>query len=163
LTFSPGGVAPRYEARLSKGHKEVGPLKDGTIGSIWAPMSILANLSPRTQAALAELVAAIEAETRANIQRLIGGELAAPAKRRGRPPKAASTSTALTTIPRAQAVVTPTKPRKKPPRQLCPVPGCKNTAAPIFGMVCKDHKDVAKSKITKYREERRKAQERRRA
>jgi len=35
------------------------------------------------------------------------------------------------------------------------VPGCKNPAAPIFGMVCKDHKNVAKSKIKKYREERR--------
>jgi hypothetical protein len=45
--------------------------------------------------------------------------------------------------------------RKKPPKQLCPVPGCKNVAAPIFGMVCKDHKKVAKSKIKKYREERR--------
>ena len=47
------------------------------------------------------------------------------------------------------------KPRKKPPVQLCPVPGCKNVAAPVFGMVCKDHKDVAKSTIKKYREARR--------
>ena len=47
------------------------------------------------------------------------------------------------------------KPRKKPPRQLCPVPGCKNTAAPVFGMVCADHKDVSKTKLKKYREERR--------
>lgn len=46
------------------------------------------------------------------------------------------------------------KTRKKPPRQLCPVPGCKNAAAPIFGMVCKDHKGVAKSLIKKYREAR---------
>jgi len=45
--------------------------------------------------------------------------------------------------------------RKKPPKQICPVPGCKNVAAPIFGMVCKDHKNVAKAKIKKYREERR--------
>jgi hypothetical protein len=44
--------------------------------------------------------------------------------------------------------------RKKPPKQLCPVPGCKNPAAPIFGMVCKDHKNVAKAKIKKYRQER---------
>jgi hypothetical protein len=44
--------------------------------------------------------------------------------------------------------------RKKPPRQLCPVPGCKNVAAPVFGMVCADHKDVAKSKIKKFREAR---------
>jgi len=40
-------------------------------------------------------------------------------------------------------------------KQICPVPGCKNVAAPVFGMVCKDHKNVAKSKIKKYREERR--------
>ena len=48
-----------------------------------------------------------------------------------------------------------TKGRKKPPRQLCPVPGCTNTAAPAYGMVCAQHKDVAKAKIRKYREARR--------
>jgi hypothetical protein len=42
-----------------------------------------------------------------------------------------------------------------PPTQLCPVPGCKNPAAPVFGMVCAEHKDVAKAKIKKYREARR--------
>ncbi len=47
------------------------------------------------------------------------------------------------------------KQRKKPPRQLCPVPGCKNAAAPVYGMVCADHKDVPKAKIRKYREARR--------
>jgi hypothetical protein len=47
------------------------------------------------------------------------------------------------------------RPRKKAPKQLCPVPGCKNPAAPVFGMVCAKHKDVAKSKIKKYREARR--------
>ena len=41
------------------------------------------------------------------------------------------------------------------PRQLCPVPGCENTAAPIFGMVCKEHKDVPRREIKKDREERR--------
>ncbi len=45
--------------------------------------------------------------------------------------------------------------RKKPPKQFCPVPGCKNPAAPVFGMVCADHKNVAKAKIKKYREARR--------
>jgi len=45
-------------------------------------------------------------------------------------------------------------PRKKPPKQFCPVPGCKNPAAPVFGMVCAKHKDVAKTKIKKYREAR---------
>jgi hypothetical protein len=45
--------------------------------------------------------------------------------------------------------------RKKAPKQLCPVPGCKNPAAPVFGMVCAKHKDVPKAKIKKYREARR--------
>lgn len=47
------------------------------------------------------------------------------------------------------------KTRKRPPVQLCPVPGCKSVAAPVFGMVCKDHKDLPKMKIKKYRDERR--------
>jgi len=47
------------------------------------------------------------------------------------------------------------KPRKKAPKQLCPVPGCKNPAAPVFGMVCANHKDVPRVKIKKYRESRR--------
>jgi len=47
------------------------------------------------------------------------------------------------------------KGRKKPPLQLCPVPGCKNPAAPVFGMVCAEHKGLPKAKIKKYREARR--------
>lgn len=49
------------------------------------------------------------------------------------------------------------KPRKSPPKQFCPVPNCKGVAAPIFGMVCGEHKDVAKSKIAKYRKARKAA------
>jgi hypothetical protein len=45
--------------------------------------------------------------------------------------------------------------RRKGPIQLCPVPGCKNRAAPVFGMVCAKHKDLPKAKIKKYREQRR--------
>lgn len=48
----------------------------------------------------------------------------------------------------------PGRPRKKPPIQYCPVPGCKNRAAPVFGMVCAEHKNVAKSLIKKYRAQR---------
>jgi hypothetical protein len=48
------------------------------------------------------------------------------------------------------------KARRKPPRQYYPYPQCKNPAAPIFGMVCSKHKDVPKSEIKKYREQRRK-------
>jgi len=49
----------------------------------------------------------------------------------------------------------PGRPRKKPPIQYCPVPGCKNRAAPVFGMVCSDHKGLPKAKIKKYRADRR--------
>jgi hypothetical protein len=45
--------------------------------------------------------------------------------------------------------------RRKGPIQLCPVPGCKNRAAPVFGMVCADHKGLPKATIKKYREQRR--------
>ncbi|HVY37042.1 MAG TPA: hypothetical protein VHM31_03885 [Polyangia bacterium] len=45
--------------------------------------------------------------------------------------------------------------RRKGPIQLCPVPGCTNRAAPVFGMVCSKHKDLPKSEIKKYREQRR--------
>ena len=45
--------------------------------------------------------------------------------------------------------------RRKGPIQLCPVPGCRNRAAPVFGMVCADHKKVPKAQIKKYREQRR--------
>ena len=40
--------------------------------------------------------------------------------------------------------------RRKPPIQLCPVPGCRITQR-VYGMVCVKHKDVAKKKIKKYR------------
>jgi hypothetical protein len=45
--------------------------------------------------------------------------------------------------------------RRKGPIQLCPVPGCSNRAAPVFGMVCSKHKDLPKAEIKKYREARR--------
>jgi hypothetical protein len=44
--------------------------------------------------------------------------------------------------------------RRKGPIQLCPVPGCTNRAAPVFGMVCSKHKDLPKVQIKKYREAR---------
>jgi hypothetical protein len=49
---------------------------------------------------------------------------------------------------------------KKRPKQLCPVPGCKNPAAPVFGMVCAEHKNVSKAKIREYRAKRRAAKDR---
>ena len=73
---------------------------------------------------------------RAAVESALGGGV-----RRGRPTK-------------ALAVTVAKKPRKKGPLQLCPVPGCKNPAAPVYGMVCANHKNVAKTKIRKYREAR---------
>ncbi len=35
---------------------------------------------------------------------------------------------------------------------LCPYPGCKNVAAPTFAMMCRDHKDLPKKEIKKYRD-----------
>src|SRR5262249_41704221 len=49
----------------------------------------------------------------------------------------------------------PGRKRRKGPIQLCPVPGCTNRAAPVFGMVCSKPKDIPKAKIKKYREQRR--------
>jgi hypothetical protein len=97
-----------------------------------------------------QLVATVEAAVAQRIQAALAGVFGTPQKRGpGRPPKQAVAHVAVKRTAKESAE------RKKPPRQLCPVPGCKNPAAPIFGMVCKDHKNVAKSKIKKYREERR--------
>jgi hypothetical protein len=98
-----------------------------------------------------QLTALIEEQVmsraRAAVSAALGG---APVKRGpGRPPKAAKALAAVTLSPVRK------KARKKAPPQYCPVPGCKNKAAPIFGMVCSDHKNVPKAKIKEYREARR--------
>lgn len=89
----------------------------------------------------------VVARARATVAAALGGK-----RGPGRPPKLAKlaqlTAPAVVDAGRKKA-------RKKAPPQLCPVPGCKNLAAPIFGMVCSKHKNVAKSKIKKYREARR--------
>ncbi len=104
------------------------------------------NITAQIETFTQQLVATVEAAVAQRIQAALAGAFGVPQKRGpGRPPKQAVTHVA----------VKRTAERKKPPKQLCPVPGCKNPAAPIFGMVCKEHKNVAKSKIKKYREERR--------
>ena len=97
-----------------------------------------------------QLSGIIEAQVTERVQAAVLGAFgAAPKRGPGRPPKAKALGslTAITSISK--------KKRKKGPLQLCPVPGCKNPAAPVFGMVCAKHKDIAKSKIKKYREARR--------
>jgi hypothetical protein len=91
----------------------------------------------------AEVDAQAFAQTRQAVLASLGVD-APVANRLGRPSKVAA------------APITPiaTKTRKKMPPQFCPVPGCRNKAAPIFGMVRSDHKDVKKSLIKKYREAR---------
>jgi hypothetical protein len=59
----------------------------------------------------------------------------------------------------AGAIVRSGRKRRKGPIQLCPVPGCSNRAAPVFGMVCSKHKDLPKAEIKKYREQRRSEKE----
>jgi hypothetical protein len=95
-----------------------------------------------------QLAALVEAQAldqaRAAIESALG------VRRPGRPPKAAplGLTAQLRTEP---GRIAGKAARKKPPKQFCPVPGCKNAAAPVFGMVCADHKDVAKAKIKQYR------------
>jgi hypothetical protein len=94
-----------------------------------------------------QITAAVEASMADRLQAALAGAFGAPQKRGpGRPPKQAVAGVAPVA---AKSAAKTTR-----PKQFCPVPGCKNTAAPIFGMVCKDHKNVAKSKIKKYRADR---------
>ena len=105
------------------------------------------NITAIVETFAKQITAAVEASMADRIQATLAGVFGAPPKRGpDRPLKQSVAGVAHV----AQ------KPAGKQPRpkQLCPVPGCKNVAAPVFGMVCKDHKNVAKSKIKKYREER---------
>lgn len=87
---------------------------------------------------VARLSAVVEAQSLERARQAVEGALGV--RRPGRPAKL---SIALG------------RPRKKAPKQFCPVPGCRNPAAPVFGMVCAEHKNVSKAKIKKYREARR--------
>jgi len=98
-----------------------------------------------------QVIVTVESATTQRVQTAITSALGNGAasifpRRRGRPPKNPLFSTAL---------LAPV--RRARPRQLCPVPGCTNAAAPVFGMVCAKHKDVPKAKIKQYRAARRAA------
>jgi hypothetical protein len=106
------------------------------------------NITAIVENFTSQITAAVEASVVDRIQSALAGAFGAPQKRGpGRPPKQAVAHVAVASAS-----------GKKKPKQLCPVPGCKNVAAPIFGMVCKDHKNIAKSKIAKYRKARREGQ-----
>jgi hypothetical protein len=94
-----------------------------------------------------QVVSLVEESTTARIKAALAGVFAPARRGPGRPPK----NPLLAAAPVARA------PGKKRPKQLCPVPGCKNPAAPVFGMVCAKHKDVPKAKIKEYRAKRKAA------
>jgi hypothetical protein len=102
-----------------------------------APMSTVRSL---IEGFTNQLTAILESQAMERARLAV--ESAFGVKRPGRPPKTSPTTAGK-------------KPRKKAPVQFCPVPGCRNPAAPVFGMVCAKHKDVPKTKIKKYREARR--------
>jgi hypothetical protein len=88
-----------------------------------------------------QLSSALEAQILARVQTVVLSALGSPVKRGpGRPPKNGFAPTVVIAA------------RKAAPKQLCPVPGCKNPAAPVFGMVCAAHKGLPKAKIKAYRE-----------
>ncbi len=108
------------------------------------------NLRSLVENFTSQLVAAVETAATERVQRAMLAALGNGTVRRGpgRPRKNALFAPAASVAKKA---------RRKRPKQFCPVPGCKNVAAPVFGMVCSKHKDVAKSKIRQYREARRKS------
>jgi len=105
------------------------------------------NITAQIETFTQQLVATVEAAVAQRIQAALAGAFGVPQKRGpGRPPKHLAATAPLT------LASVPAPARRK---QLCPVPGCKNPAAPVFGMVCKEEKNVAKARIREYREARR--------
>lgn len=110
--------------------------------------SVEPNLAALVDNFVRQLVAAVDATMAQRIQSALAGAFgAAPRRGPGRPPK--------NSVHWAPLALSP-EPKRRP-KQLCPVPGCKNAAAPVFGMVCKEHRDMPKAKVRQYRDKRRKA------
>jgi len=103
--------------------------------------SIQSDISTLIENFASELLAATEAAAAERIQAALASAFGGAVKRG---PGRSKQMTASLAMPTRQART----------KQLCPVPGCKNPAAPVFGMVCAQHKNVSKAKIKKYREER---------
>jgi hypothetical protein len=99
--------------------------------------NVQSNITALAENFVRQLVAATEAAAAQRIQAALANAFGVAQKR----------------VPsRSVSVARPAS--KARPKQLCPVPGCKNPAAPVFGMVCAKHKDMPKAKIKKYRQER---------
>jgi hypothetical protein len=106
------------------------------------------NLQTLVEDFVKQIVVAVETSTTQRVQSAVLNALGAGGalpRRRGRPPKNPLLGAGLFASVRRR------------PKQLCPVPGCTNPAAPVFGMVCAKHKDVPKAQIKKYRADRRAA------
>ncbi len=89
-----------------------------------------------------EIVAAVEAESMRRVREAVIATFGSGAPG----PRQSGRANAL-----------PAAPVRHRPKQLCPVPGCSGVAAPVFGMVCAQHKDVPKAKIKEDRAQRRAA------
>jgi hypothetical protein len=112
---------------------------------------VFTYVSNEVYAALERLSRAILLMTQIDVGRRVMEAVQAefPVKRGpGRPPKADLVDSLFTGW---KAVKDIRPPRKARVKVYCPVPGCKGLAAPYYGMVCSAHKDVPKSKIAKYR------------
>jgi hypothetical protein len=94
------------------------------------------NINELAENFVRQIVAATEAAVAERIQATLASAFGMPQERGSGKPR--------------QALA----PQAARPKQLCPVPGCTNPAAPVFGMVCSKHKDVPKGTIKKYREQR---------
>jgi hypothetical protein len=130
------------------------------------PLLETLNPVPEFYAALEErLVAVVEARVFARLAEGFGmavlgrsndaGAGAAISAGKKGLPRASSRVFATTRDPLNKAAPGMIKALVKRQPQLCPVPRCKGVAAPVYGMVCKRHKDVPKAKIAKFREARR--------
>jgi hypothetical protein len=133
--YSPG---TRWDDSVTKMAKKTAS------GSPWASLQTLVEQFVR------QIIATVEHATTQRVQTAISAALGNGAvlfpRKRGRPPKNPLLGGPLLLAP-----------VRRRPKQLCPVPGCSNPAAPVFGMVCAKHKDLPKAQIKKYREARREA------
>jgi hypothetical protein len=106
------------------------------------------NIRALVEGFVSQVVEAIEVENIRRVQDAVSIAVA------GEVSAARSGRSARASVPTASVTATPGRRR---PKQFCPVPGCTGVAAPVYGMVCAEHKGLPKAKIKQYRDERRAA------